>query len=44
MTKSEKEHIIEMQSLSYYERLERIMKLIEISYALKTAKIIKIKK
>jgi hypothetical protein len=41
---SEKERIIEIKSLSYIERLERLMKLIELSYQLKTAKIIQIKK
>jgi hypothetical protein len=41
---SEKERVLEVQSLSYIERLERLMKLIELSYELKTAKIIQIKK
>lgn len=44
ISKSEKERILEVQSLSYIERLERLMKLIELSYELKTAKIIQIKK
>jgi hypothetical protein len=44
ISNSEKERILEVQSLSYIERLERLMKLIELSYQLKTAKIIQIKK
>lgn len=44
ISNSEKERVLEVQSLSYIERLERLMKLIELSYQLKTAKIIQIKK
>ena len=44
ISNAEKERILEVQSLSYIERLERLMKLIELSYQLKTAKIIQIKK
>lgn len=44
ISNSENERILEVQSLSYIERLERLMKLIELSYQLKTAKIIQIKK
>ena len=44
ISNSEKERILEVQSLSYIDRLERLMKLIEVSYQLKTAKIIQIKK
>lgn len=44
ISNSEKERVLEVQSLSYIERLERLMKLIEVSYQLKTAKIIQIKK
>ncbi|MDQ6529367.1 hypothetical protein [Flavobacterium sp. LHD-85] len=40
----EAKRIAEIKSLSYLERLERLMALIEVSYALKTAKIIKSKK
>ena len=43
ISNSEKERVLEVQSLSYIERLERLMKLIELSYQLKTAKIIQIK-
>lgn len=44
ISNSEKERVLEVQSLTYIERLERLMKLIELSYQLKTAKIIQIKK
>jgi hypothetical protein len=44
ISNSEKERVLEVQSLSYIERIERLMKLIEVSYQLKTAKIIQIKK
>jgi hypothetical protein len=44
ISNSEKERVLEVQSLSYIERLERLMKLIELSYQLKTAKVIQIKK
>ena len=44
ISNSEKERVLEVQSLSYTERIERLMKLIELSYQLKTAKIIQIKK
>lgn len=44
ISNSEKERVLEVQSLSYIERIERLMKLIELSYQLKTAKIIQIKK
>ncbi|WKL48201.1 hypothetical protein Q1W71_00180 [Flavobacterium pectinovorum] len=40
----EAKRIAEIKSLSYLERLERLMSLIEISYALKTAKVIQSKK
>ncbi|MBL0737124.1 hypothetical protein JI750_09530 [Flavobacterium sp. GN10] len=40
----EAKRIAEIKSLSYLERLERLMALIEVSYTLKTAKIIKAKK
>lgn len=36
--------IAEMKSLSYLERLERLMAIIEVSYTLKTAKVIQSKK
>jgi hypothetical protein len=36
--------ILEIKSLSYVQRLERLMAIIEISHALKTAKIIQSKK
>jgi len=40
----EAKRIAEIKSLSYLERLERLMSLIEISYTLKTAKVIQSKK
>lgn len=40
---SEKERIAEMKSLSYLERLERLMILIEVSYTLKIINEISIK-
>jgi len=40
----EANRIAEIKSLSYLERLERLMALIEVSYMLKTAKIIQSKK
>lgn len=40
----EANRIAEMRSLSYAERLERLMAIIEISYALKSARIIQSKK
>ncbi|WP_428228794.1 hypothetical protein [Flavobacterium sp.] len=36
--------IAEVKSLSYVERLERLMAIIEVSYTLKTAKVIQSKK
>ena len=44
ISNSEKVRVLEVQSLTYIERIERLMKLIELSYELKTAKIIQIKK
>ncbi|MCI9845018.1 hypothetical protein [Flavobacterium pectinovorum] len=40
----EAKRILEIKSLSYVERLERLMAIIEISYRLKTGKIIQSKK
>lgn len=40
----EAKRIAEIKTLSYLERLERLMSLIEISYTLKTAKVIQSKK
>jgi hypothetical protein len=40
----EAKRIAEIKSLSYLERLERLMLLIEISYTLKTAKVIQSKR
>ncbi|MFD2938905.1 hypothetical protein [Flavobacterium notoginsengisoli] len=40
----EAKRIAEIKSLSYLERLERLMVLIEVSYTLKSGKIIKSKK
>jgi len=40
----EANRIAEIKSLSYLERLERLMALIEVSYMLKTAKVIQSKK
>jgi hypothetical protein len=40
----EANRIAEIKSLSYLERLERLMALIEVSYTLKTAKVIQSKK
>ncbi|WP_162847894.1 hypothetical protein [Flavobacterium zhairuonense] len=40
----EAKRIREIKSLSYLERLERLMAIIEVSYTLKTAKIIRSKK
>jgi len=40
----EAKRIAEIKSLSYLERLERLMALIEVSYMLKTAKVIQSKK
>jgi hypothetical protein len=40
----EANRIAEIKSLSYLERLERLMAIIEVSYMLKTAKVIQSKK
>lgn len=40
----EANRVAEIKSLSYLERLERLMTLIEVSYMLKTAKVIQSKK
>jgi len=40
----EAKRIAEIRALSYLERLERLMAIIEVSYMLKTAKIIQSKK
>jgi hypothetical protein len=40
----EAKRIAEIKSLSYLERLERLMAIIEVSYTLKTAKVIQSKK
>lgn len=40
----EAKRIAEIRSLSYLERLERLMAIIEVSYMLKTAKVIQSKK
>ncbi|MBZ4042973.1 hypothetical protein [Flavobacterium hibisci] len=40
----EAKRILEIKSLSYLERLERLMAIVEISHTLKTAKIIQSKK
>ncbi|WP_264551574.1 hypothetical protein [Flavobacterium sp. N2038] len=40
----EAKRIAEIKSLSYLERLERLMAIIEVSYTIKTAKIIQSKK
>ncbi|WP_164515273.1 hypothetical protein [Flavobacterium ustbae] len=40
----EARRIAEIKSLSYLERLERLMTIIEVSYKLKSAKIIQSKK
>jgi len=40
----EAKRIAEIKTLSYLERLERLMSLIEISYTLKTAKVIQSKR
>ncbi|MBS7253052.1 hypothetical protein [Flavobacterium branchiicola] len=40
----EAKRIAEIKSLSYLERLERLMVIMEVSYTLKTAKIIQSKK
>ncbi|MFH6957596.1 hypothetical protein ACHRV1_09320 [Flavobacterium aquidurense] len=40
----EANRIAEIQSISYLERLERLMAIIEVSYMLKTAKVIQSKK
>jgi len=40
----EDKRIAEIKSLSYLERLERLMAIIEVSYALKTAVVIQSKK
>ncbi|QSW89836.1 hypothetical protein J0383_03230 [Flavobacterium endoglycinae] len=40
----ETKRILEVRSLSYLERLERLMAIIEVSHTLNTAKIIQTKK
>ncbi len=40
----EAKRIAEIKSLSYLERLERLMVIIELSYTLKTARVIQSKK